>query len=150
MSSKVVQVIGIIFLALVAVTAIIVLADFITGLTGGGGGGDLAGPTWQWTDFSDPASGTSSISDPSAYTITFNGDGTFDAKADCNNAGGVYTTDGSNITIEVQMSTRAFCPADSLSEQYLAYLSGARTYSTGPDSLRLDLAADSGSMFFDK
>jgi len=151
MSNKVVRAVSIIFLALVAVVAIIVLANFIRSVTGGTGiGTDLVGPTWQWTDYSDTASGETSIPDSSAYTISFNSDGTFNAKADCNNAGGVYTTDGSNIKINVQTSTRALCPPGSLSDQYLTYLGSARTYNTGVSSLRFDLATNGGAMFFGK
>ena len=72
------------------------------------------------------------------------------AKADCNNACGAQSTDCSSITLSVQTSTTAMCPPESLSEQDLSYLNGARTYTTGPDSLRLDLVADSGSRFFEK
>ena len=71
-------------------------------------GSALTGTTWQWTASTTtvPAS-QSVVPDPENYTITFNTDGTFEAKVDCNQASGDYTTNGSELTITPGPSTLA-------------------------------------------
>jgi heat shock protein HslJ/LysM repeat protein len=111
--------------------------------------GSLVG-SWQWTNFSDPKNGPSDIADPENYVITFNEDGTVSVRADCNNAQGTYTTDDSNITIELGPTTLVACEEGSRSSDFLKYLSFVAHYEMDGDNLRLDLAADGGAMTFAK
>ena len=60
-----------------------------------GGGADLTGKTWKLTAITEkvPAfQGVVPAADQANYTIEFKADGTFAAKADCNQLSGTYTT----------------------------------------------------------
>ena len=65
------------------------------------------------------------VPDPENYTIEFKSDGTFAAKADCNQLAGTYTTTSSGgLTIVPGPMTLALCPEASLDTLYMAGLSG--------------------------
>lgn len=108
----------------------------------------LTAQAWQWVSFLDQAIGEAPIADPQNYTIDFLPDGTLQIKADCNNAGGSYTADGSNISIALGATTRVACAPESKGDQFLAYLSGAAKYSIANGRLQIELMADSGTMTF--
>jgi heat shock protein HslJ len=112
------------------------------------GGSGLTGKTWQWTGSttSVPAS-QSVVPDPENYTITFNTDGTFSAKVDCNQVAGDYTTSGSDLTITPGPSTLAACPEGSLDALYLDGLGKAASYSISGEDLTITLS-DEGTMQF--
>jgi heat shock protein HslJ len=112
------------------------------------GGSGLTGKTWQWTGSttSVPAS-QSVVPDPENYTITFNSDGTFSAKVDCNQVAGDYTTSGSDLTITPGPSTLAACPEGSLDALYLDGLGKAASYSISGEDLTITLS-DEGTMQF--
>ena len=98
-------------------------------LTGSSDDG-LTGKTWQWvaSETTVPAS-ISNVPDPENYTITFNDDDTFNAKVDCNQVSGQYTTgDGGTMTITPGPSTMAACPEGSADALFLAALSGTTAY----------------------
>ena len=72
----------------------------------------LTGKTWQWTASTTkvPAS-QNVVPDPQNYTIEFKSDGTFSAKADCNQLSGTYTTTSSGgLTIVPGPMTLAAVP----------------------------------------
>jgi heat shock protein HslJ len=70
------------------------------------GGSGLTGKTWQWTGSTTSVRASQSVvPDPENYRITFNSDGTFSAKVDCNQVAGAYTTSGSDLTITPGPST---------------------------------------------
>lgn len=110
----------------------------------------LAGPVWQWEQFIDVATGknTLTIKNPEKYTATFSDKGTVAMKADCNQAAGTYTVDGSKLTIAVGPVTLAACGAGSLGEEYLIGLTSAASYSITDGKLNIDLMADGGRMVF--
>jgi heat shock protein HslJ len=113
------------------------------------GGSALTGKTWQWTASTTVAPASQSVvPDPENYTITFNTDGTFSAKADCNQVAGTYTVNGSELTIAAGPSTLAFCPEESLDVLYLEGLANTVTYSVTGEEMTLTLA-DDGTMQFD-
>jgi heat shock protein HslJ len=107
----------------------------------------LTTTAWQWEAFTDPTQQVN-VDDPENYTLTFQDDGTVNIKADCNNAMGSYTIDGSSITIELGPTTLAACPPDSLSDDFLKYLGFAAIYFFEDESLFIDLMADGGTMQF--
>jgi heat shock protein HslJ len=111
-------------------------------------GSGLTGKTWQWTGSTTtvPAS-QSVVPDPENYTITFNTDGTFAAKVDCNQVAGDYTTSGSDLTISPGPSTLAACPEGSLDALYLDGLDRAASYSISGTDLTITLD-DEGTMQF--
>ena len=89
----------------------------------------LTGVVWQWTEFTDPVQGMISVDNPELYTTEFLPDGSVNVQADCNSGRGNYTADGSNITISELAMTRALCTPDSLSDDFVNYLT-ARLQST--------------------
>lgn len=102
---------------------------------------------WEWETFNDPLQ-SFAIGYPQDYTVTFKSDGSLSVTADCNNALGSYSLDGSSINIELGPTTLAACPSGSLSEQFLQYLGFAATFFFEQDRLFIDLFADGGTMQF--
>jgi heat shock protein HslJ len=105
----------------------------------------LTGTAWMWVGFTDPTQ-QFSVENPASYTLAFQADGTVNIKADCNNAIGSYTLDGQSITIEVGPMTRAMCPPESRSDEFIKNLSSAAIYFFKDGNLFLDLMADGGTM----
>jgi heat shock protein HslJ len=112
------------------------------------GGSDLTGKTWQWTGSTTtvPAS-QSVVPDPENYTITFNTDGTFAAKADCNQVSGEYTTSGSDLTITPGPTTLMACPEGSIDGLFLEGLGKAASYTISGSDLTIT-DSDDGTMQF--
>jgi len=112
-----------------AVLSVLVMA---CSSSAGSGGSSLTGKNWQLTAITTkvPAfQGVVPQADQSKYTIEFDTDGTYSAKADCNTTSGSYTaTDSGSLTIRSGPTTMAMCPEGSLSTQYLAALPEATSY----------------------
>lgn len=109
----------------------------------------LTGINWEWTSLTvQPSGATTNISDPAAYTLVFNEDGTLTGRADCNNFTGTYSqTNGFVITLGA--STAAACGDESLDQEYLALLSSV--VAGGPDgqgNLALENAGGEKRMLF--
>ena len=102
---------------------------------------------WQWTAFTNPVE-QYSIDNPQKYMLTFNADGSLNIVADCNNASGEYTTQGSSITITVGPMTMAACPPESRSDDFIQYLGFAAIYFFKDGNLYIDLMADGGTLAF--
>jgi heat shock protein HslJ len=115
------------------------------------GGSGLTGKTWQLTAITEkvPAfQGVVPAADQANYTIEFKSDGTFSAKADCNQLSGTYTTSGSNgLTIVLGPMTLAACPPESLSSQYVEALGKAASYAVASGQLTITLT-DEGTLVF--
>jgi heat shock protein HslJ len=109
-------------------------------------GGDITGTNWQLVSLETQRPQFSAIvpGGPSEnYTITFNTDGTFDAKADCNQVGGTYTIQGEGIlTIELGPVTRAECGEASLSDEYIAALGQAGSFTIAENQMNITLLDD--------
>jgi heat shock protein HslJ len=114
---------------------------------------DLSGATWQLSAITEktPAfQGVVPPADASKYTIAFNGDGTFNAKADCNNVAGTYTVGASNaLAITLGPSTLALCPEGSLADLFTFGLANAASYAVAGDTLTITLQ-DGGTLEFTK
>ena len=118
----------------------------------GGSGGDkssVKNVLWQWNGLleNQPKS-LSAVPDPQNYLLTLNDDGTFNAKADCNNLSGTYELKGSDLTFTLGPMTSAQCPPDSLSDRYVELLGKVATQEIVDGQLNLGLANDAGTMFF--
>jgi heat shock protein HslJ len=113
-------------------------------------GGVLTGKTWQWIGgtTTSPAS-QHVVPDPENYTITFNPDDTFNAKADCNQVSGTFSagSDGA-LSITPGPSTLAACPAESQGDVFVAQLTAASSWTIeGPTLTITD--ADAATMQFE-
>ncbi len=132
-----------------AVLAAFLVAAMLVAACNIGGGTSLTGKTWQWASSSGSAPGElTEVPDPSAYTIEFKDDGTFAAKADCNQVSGSYTTgDGGAMTIVPGPSTLAACPEGSLGDLYVQGLGTVTSYAIVDKQLSLTIP--DGTMTFD-
>lgn len=108
----------------------------------------LAGPVWLWQQTLMNNDDQFVPANPANYSVQFNADGTLAVQADCNQVGGSYTLDGSQITITMGPSTLAACPEGSLGDQFVQNLSQANIYSFAGEELLIDLMLDSGTMRF--
>jgi heat shock protein HslJ len=82
------------------------------------------------------------------YTILFNTDGTFSAKADCNTLNGGYVA-GSNGSLALTLgpTTIVACPEGSLSDLYIIALSKTATYAIANGQLTIKLT-DQGTLVY--
>ena len=82
------------------------------------------------------------------YTILFNADGTFSAKADCNTVNGGYVAgaDGS-LTLTLGPSTIVQCPEGSLSDLYLIALGKTASFAIASGQLTITLT-DQGTLVY--
>jgi heat shock protein HslJ len=81
-----------------------------------------------------------------SYTATFNDDGTFAARADCNQLTGSWTaTAAGDLTITLGPSTIVACPDDSYSDLYVLAVSSVRSYAVADGQLTLTLK-DQGTL----
>lgn len=108
----------------------------------------LVGTTWQWVGLSDPLQQVQ-IDNPSAYTITFVDDTNVAITADCNQASGTYSADGSGgMTITIGLTTMAACPPGSREQEFLQKLGDVAIYFFQDERLFLELPVDSGTLEF--
>ena len=114
-------------------------------------GGGLTGKTWQLTAITEkvPAfQGVVPAEDQANYTIEFNSDLSFNAKADCNQLAGTYATTGTDgLTLKPGPMTLVACPEGSLSSQYVEALGKSQTYAIASGQLTITLT-DEGTLVF--
>ena len=108
-----------------------------------GSSSGLTGKTWQLTALTHRvAGGFGGVpeADQANYTIEFKSDGSYQAKADCNQTSGTYTTtsDG-GLTIEPGPTTLVVCPEGSFSDQYIQSLTNASSYAIADGHLTITL-----------
>lgn len=109
--------------------------------------GILQANPWQWVSFTNPMD-QYDVEMPENYMLQFNTDGSVNIKADCNQAMGEYSADSSSLTIEVGPMTRAMCPPESRSDDFVKYLGASAKYFFEEGHLFIDLMADGGTMEF--
>lgn len=109
---------------------------------------DLVGSIWKWISYTDANQDPFITDDPLNYTLEFLSDGSVSIQAECNNAAGVYKTNDSNISIQVEMTTLAVCTEGSISDGYLRLLEDAVTYATEDEYLYLNISNETGEMVF--
>lgn len=104
--------------------------------------------TWKWVkaELSD-----GKIIEPNKkdeFTLTFNKDGSFSAKTDCNSMGGKYVSTKNTITFKDIFSTKMYCEG-SQENEFSSLLDKTTQYMfTSKGELVLNLKYDSGSVFF--
>lgn len=99
----------------------------------------LPGVVWQWVSLEVDGEETERAKDPSAYTLTFNEDGSVAVRADCNRGNGTAKVDGDKVRITAAI-TRMFCGEDSQDAIFLDAVDQARTFAIHDGTLRLTQA----------
>jgi heat shock protein HslJ len=149
------------FALALAATAIVAACSSSSGSAGASAGSSagasssgssgLTGKTWMLTAITEkvPAfQGVVPAADQANYTIEFKSDGTFSAKADCNQVSGTYTTTSTGgLTIVLGPATQAACPEGSLAPQYVTGLGNAASYAIASEQLTITLK-DEGTLVF--
>lgn len=99
---------------------------------------------WQWTALEEtqPAS-QSVVEDPENYNLIFRADGTYSAKADCNQLAGTYVLQGAQLTLNPGITTLALCAPESKYDLYSSLL--ARVTGVGTRGEALVLLLDDGA-----
>jgi heat shock protein HslJ len=91
----------------------------------------LIDQVWQW-ERRDPNGNDIDeiiVPDPEDYALTFNEDGTFFARLDCNLGNGTYTSSApGSIFMALEATTRAMCPPDSLGDAMAQMFGPAQNY----------------------
>jgi heat shock protein HslJ len=82
--------------------------------------------TWKWISATEGGIEVKPIK-TDAFTVKFNPEGKFTATTDCNQMGGSYAADKTNITFSNMFSTKMFCEG-SQETVFSTLLSDARTY----------------------
>ena len=108
---------------------------------------ELVGPVWSWqrTQFADGKLVTPTA--PERYTLTFQGGGRVNLRADCNRGSGAYEVNGNAMKVGAAALTKMACPAGSQDTEFVAWLGGAASYAIADNELVLTLA-DGGTMRF--
>jgi len=110
---------------------------------------NLVDTLWQWVSLIEtmPAS-QSMIADSENYNLVFRSDGTYSAKADCNQLMGSYELLGTQLRLEPGISTLAECGSDSSYGIYSSLLGSVIEAGMRDGVLVLVLADDAGIMNF--
>ena len=117
-------------------------------MTGAGTELAIMNVVWQWEQTVTPVD-TTTVDDPTKYTLTLLPGGEYRFTADCNSGSGSYSLpEPSRISFEPGLMTMAECGPDSLSDQFLQELSASAIYFFQDGKLFLDMQYDSGTMRF--
>jgi heat shock protein HslJ len=110
---------------------------------------DLFDTTWEWQQLIETAPAAQSVvPDPENYTIVFNQDEIYNAKADCNMLSGAYEIEGNSITLLPGPSTLAECGPDSSYDLYVGFLAQVDGYELENNRLILTFGNGAGQMIF--
>ncbi len=114
----------------------------------------LIGTTWQLTSIdsmSPEEQPSTTITDPTKYTVTFGQDGKAGFRVDCNRGNSTWktdegATDSGTMTFGPIALTRMMCPQPSEDTKVAAALGRVRSYLLSDGQLHLSLEADGGIM----
>lgn len=117
----------------------------------------LTGTTWRLLSIESMApeeQPSTTIDDPSKYTVTFGDDGRAAFQVDCNRGNASWEASGAapdsgTLTFGPVALTRMFCPQPSADSKVAAALEYVRTYLISDGKLHLSLMADSGIMHWE-
>lgn len=108
----------------------------------------LVGHEWRWSKFADPVAGSLDVDNPEDYSLTLREDGTARVRSDCNTGSGVYSIDGSELTVRITKITLDTCGENSLTTEFVDNLNSSASYFMEDGNLFVDLRYDSGTMKF--
>lgn len=115
---------------------------------------DLTGTTWELLgieSMSPEEEPSTTIADPSRYTVTFGDDGKAGFRVDCNRGNSTWKIeaagpDSGSLTFGPIALTRMACPQPSADRTVAAALGQVRSYLVADGQLHLSLQADGGIM----
>ncbi len=112
--------------------------------------GTLGKTSWQLVHFEGGDGTVLTPDDGSKYTLTFNPDGSFAARIDCNRGSGTWKSAApSQLELGPMALTRALCPPESLHDKIVKHLPYVRSYIIKDGHLFLSLMADGGIYEFE-
>jgi heat shock protein HslJ len=115
----------------------------------GGGLSDILGVIWKWENFTPDTGEPITVDNPESYEFMLLPTGIIRIKADCNNGSGTHWIDADgSISIEVLALTRAECPPDSLSRDFVELLNQVSAYWVDEGNLFFAVGGDGGTMMF--
>jgi heat shock protein HslJ len=104
--------------------------------------------SWEWISSQYESGKETMPKTPDMFVLTFNENGTFSARTDCNQMGGSYSADGEKVTFSKIFSTKMYCEGSQESE-FSQMLQNVAAYSfTSKGELILALKFDSGTSVF--
>jgi heat shock protein HslJ len=117
----------------------------------------LEGTAWQLVSIQsmDDAQGTTTVSDPSKFTVEFGANGEAFFQLDCNRGKGTWKSkaaaggDSGSLTFGPIATTMMMCPQPSLDQQVSKALGNIRGYLFKDDQLHLSQLADGGILNWD-
>jgi heat shock protein HslJ len=107
----------------------------------------LVGPLWQWHRTQLGSAPVVVAAAPERYTLSFQGGGRVNVRADCNRGGGGYEVNGAAIKFGAIALTRMGCPPGSQDGEFLRSLVQATAFAVERGDLVLTLA-DGAAMRF--
>ena len=133
---------------IITLTTLILLAILLTACSSGPPK-EMLDTTWEWQQLTETSPAAQSVvPDSENYTIIFNQDGIYNAKADCNMLSGGYEVSGSSLTLLPGPSTLAECGPDSSYDLYVGFLGQVDGYEMENDKLILTFGDGAGQMIF--
>lgn len=107
----------------------------------------LTNKIWLWAGTTTP-SHRIVVGNGQDYHVQFLADGKLRVRADCNSAFGTWAISDGILTITITGVSKAMCPADSLSENFLQELRSAAMFTLDGNALRIHMGSDAGTMRF--
>ncbi|KAF5053314.1 META domain protein [anaerobic digester metagenome] len=84
--------------------------------------------TWAWIARAGSESVT--VTSPDHYTVSFDANGTYNLRADCNNGTGTFSVDGKKLTLAPANLTEVYCGDRSLDRNLVDALGGVTAFET--------------------
>ncbi len=84
--------------------------------------------SWALVAFEPAVGGVEAVDDPQAYTLEFTSEGRLGMRADCNRCASSYEARGLDLSVGLMACTRAACPPESKSDDFISAVSGASSY----------------------
>ena len=116
----------------------------------GAAAGELAGTSWQLVRIMSMDDTVDVPDDSEKYTLDLRADGKVAFLADCNRAGGSWSSESAgHLNFGVMAATMAQCEPGSLSDKYLAQFEWVRSYVIEDGHLFLATMADGAIIEFE-
>lgn len=109
---------------------------------------ELAGTTWRWAEFVNPASEVMVVPNSPLYTITFERGNRVSGQSDCSPYTGTYRQNEYELFIGRLSQTRDDCGEDSVSQAFETGLLATRSFTKSQDGIVFVLTANAGEMRF--